>query len=313
MRIAGHYFEEHGLHFGRVVGRRINQTNGKPFIDIIPNDMGTVLTNVPFLNDFNRTRLPRIGQQVSFFFMGGLRQYPCAVGRQLTENNAPLGYIDALPTPNGVPIVEYVDDDVIFHPETQAYERVRNLRASDVGIGTNPPPADDQSPALWERTLASGASIRIMEEAPDDMSPPNQATLEYESPSGALLQIAEPSVGNATFTLSLPNGFYMTVDVDGNMVVQSPQTATVIANEVVVNSADTVIVNAQNQVNVVAPKIVELAADIELGADGGATLAYHAELAALATWAATHTHPANGEPPSTTPPISVGTMNTHAI
>lgn len=222
------------------------------------------------------SRNMRKGMTVGLLFRLSISNWPVVICSIVNVETDP-SYTNPLPPPH-----QNIDDQVYYHPETGAFMRMRNTGSSASMA------APDGSAGIFEATMASGMSIKLSE-YPQSGSPlpaPNRGTASVTMPSGARLEIDEPAVGHATFSLTLPSGFSMTVAVNGDVAINSP-------TEVAIN----------------APHVTTG------GPNGsGKALAFLDDLQRVVDAYDSHTHPDEGGAPPTTPaPNPIGTQNTVAV
>ena len=243
----------------------------------------------------------RKGQIVLIGFLQKFAAYPVIIGISF-NNELNSSFQTPLPPPH-----EYVSDQVYYHPETGAYLRFRSASATATNPGT------DGSAALVDLAFASGMDLSL-DEYENGTSPPNRAKASLTMPSGASLIIDEPSVGQATFTLSLPGGVVFSFDASGNLTVTTPGHASI-------RSTGPMTISSTASVEVSAPQIALDSASVSLGGGlgGGAPLALKSEVEDLRNELQEHVHGGvQGGGGTSGPPTSsftqiVGTLNANGV
>jgi hypothetical protein len=223
---AQHYRHETEMLRAVVLGRSGVSAKRIPRVNIVLIESRRAYKDVPVLCPFIGARIPRLGQVVSVFFLNGATQRPYVIAHAYNLD-VPGASIFADPLD---PPLQYVDDQVYFHPETGAFIRFRNMRSSATGGG------GDGRAGRAELTMASGASLAFQEyPQPEPPTPPtgqsaslpakpNRATLTVAMPSGESIVFDEPEVGQSTMVISHPSGAKVTVDTQGNMILNTPGT-----------------------------------------------------------------------------------------
>lgn len=235
----------------------------------------------------------RLGMTVQLHYCNGNPQYPMVVLHSYNSEASDTEYHDPLPAG-----FSQIDDVIMHHDGIGAFVRMRNTKSTDQAFGA------DGSPGKIDIETASGAHISITDHAPpappDPITPlprgqrpppppvPTMALLEVGLKGGFSLKVDETDAGT-TLALVTPSGATLEIDTAGVVKITAPQKAMI------------------------------LAPDVELGADGGKTLAFFSELNALVASHNSHTHvgvasgPSTSGPPSAPAATPVGTINTHAV
>jgi hypothetical protein len=262
----------------------IDPQDRRLYVDVLPHDNRGAIIKAPVFQVAGGARHLRKGMTVLVFFIDSNPQMPVVLGHNFNIEQPSTIYADPL-----VDAHVNIDDYTVPHEETASYYRVRSRNST----GSNGAP--DGSPAQVDFVLNSGTKINIFEYDPDEAAPansppnpPTRARVTLEMPSGFYVLEDEPQTGQSTVTLSHPTGTVITIDTTGKVTINSPTEILLECN------------------------------DVQLGAEGGMTLAFFQELMALTTWAQTHTHSgvqsggAVSGPPENPPPEPVGTQDTFA-
>ena len=166
-----------------------NPLDLRPICDVLPLDGRALYEKVPAGFNPGHIRNYRQGQTVLLGFRQSSANSPVIIGHIFNLETDP-NFTDPVPSQ-----YENWGDDVYYHPETGAFIRFRNNNSTPTDQGA------DGSPATVEMTLASGATMKFIEDG----------------------------TGRCSYTLSMPSGAYVSIDDNGAVVVNSPTTMDIVA------------------------------------------------------------------------------------
>jgi hypothetical protein len=134
----------------------------------------------------------RKGQIVGLLFRHSASNFPTAIAH-IHNLETSADYTDPVPPP-----FAFVDDHVVYHPETGAFMRFRSATSTAAAGG------GDAQPAIVEITLATGASLII----------------------------TESDSTHAHAALLMPSGASIVIDTEGIITATSPKKVVVVAPDV---------------------------------------------------------------------------------